>query len=210
MRTVNSNHKPKRYSFPLPLIIRSETPILITDGKAQLEHKGDIIIRSADTLSVIFEPQETMELRHVEPKKFLQSTIVEPTLPEEYELLTKSQSKVSASGGAKSEYLYYQRERDMSFIAIIRRNEKVRRINLGSLFDRHSIISTALREFSREKPFYRRDLQTQRMPTSLKQGQRIKACLDILTHEGFLDKTEIPIGKKRKTDRYIRTTKQLP
>jgi hypothetical protein len=212
MRNGNGNHKPKRYSFPLPLVIRSDSPILITDGKAQLRHKGDIIVRIANTQSVEFETQEPTEKRQEMPSNLVQATIFEPELPlpDGYVKLMTAQTKTTSHGRSKSIYEYYKRERDMSFIAIVRRNEKIRQINLGSLFEPESIMTVALKEFSREKPFYRRDIKPDRMPHSLKQGQRIKSCLDILTHEGFLDRTEVSIGKNRKTDRYVRTVKQLP
>ncbi len=210
MRNGNSNHKPRRYGFPLPLVIRSDSPILITDGKGQLIHNGDIIIRMADTQSVEFELQQPRANTQETSVDFIQPDIIEPSLPDGYAKLTTSQAKTAAYGRAKSIYEYYKREKDMSFIALIKRNEKTRQINLGSLFKPDSVINEALKEFSREKPFYRRDLKSFRMPHSLKQGQRIKACLDILTHEGFLDRTDVTIGKKRKTARYVRTVKRLP
>ncbi len=209
MSNRNSNHKPKRYGFPLPVVIRSNSPIEITDGKAQLKHEGAIIIRTADTISVEFEPQETKQGIRQSPESLIQ-TFFEPSLPNEYVALTKAPPKATSHGRVKSTYEYYKRERDMSFIVLIKRNEKIRKIKLGSLFEPDSIMSKALKEFSREKPFYRRDLKVFRMPEGLKHGQVIKACLDILVHEGFLDRTEITVGKSRKTDRYVRTAKRLP
>ena len=209
MRVVNSNHKSRRYSFPLPLKIRSDSPILITDGKVKLLHNGEIIIRSADTLSVEFEPRETEEDYESDIAVIVSPTMMrESSLPEGYIPLTTSRAKTTAYGRNKSVYEYYKRERDMSFIVLVRRNEKVTHINLGSLFDPEGIMSIALKEFSRSKPFYRSDLKTHRMPSGLRQGQRIKACLDVLVYEGFLEQREVTLGKK-KVDRFVRTEKQL-
>lgn len=213
MRNHNSNHKPKRYGFPLPVVIKSAAPIIITDGKAQLKHEGDIVIRIADTQSVEFEPQAP-SLAATTPSEMsapLIETFFDPSLPDGYVPLTTTRTKSTSHGTAKSIYEYYKRERDMSFLAWVRRNGEVRRkISLGSLFDPDSTVCRALKEFSREKPFYRRDLKAYRMPDGLKHGQVIKACLDVLVHEGFLDRTEVAIGKSRKADRYVRTSKRLP
>lgn len=208
MRIVNGNHKPKRYSFPLPLIIRSDSPILITDGKAKLEHEGDITIRVADTQTVEFELQEPTK----DATKSSEVTVqmyFEPSLPDGYVRFMEP-TKSNSRGRAKSTYEYYRRDRDMSYLLLIRHDDRTRKVNLGSLFDSDSVIHKALREFSREKPFYRRDLIAFRMPDGLKQGQIIKACLDILTYEGFLERKEVSLRDKKPIDRYFRTEKKLP
>lgn len=210
MRVGRNNHKLRRYTFPLPLMIKSDAPILITDGKGRLVHNGNIVITKADIVSVEFEPQETKETTPDISVILGRKSVREPSLPEGYTLLTTSEAKSASYGRGKSTYEYYKRERDMSFIAVVRRNGDSKLINLGSLFDPNTTISIALNELSREKPFYRRDLKAERMPSGLKHGQILKACLDVLVEEGFLDRTEVPIGKKRRTDRYIRTAKQLP
>lgn len=220
----NGNHKPKRYSFPLPLVIKSDSTITITDGKGQLVHQGEILIRSANTQSIEFETFQPETETH-RPKKteqepqrkvsqtriaaLLDSLSILPKLPEGYVALTTEKAKTSAYGKERSVYEYYKRERDLSYIVQIKRNGKIRTWKLGSLLETDSNICKALREFSRVKPFYRRNLKPERMPSGLKHGQIIKACLTILTHEGFLDKTEVQISG-RETDRYVRTSKQLP
>lgn len=204
MRIVNGNHKSRRYSFPLPLVIRSEAPILISDGKVVLKHGGEISIRSATAFAVEFELKETTQ----EP---LQTSLTKPQIesmpiPEGFRKIDESTSH----GGAGSLYEYYKRDVDVAFLVQISRNENVKQISLGSLLDSQSIISKALDEFSRGKPFYRRDLVTYRMPAGLKHGQVIKSCLDILTHEKFLERTAVQMGERNKTERYVRTTKRLP
>jgi hypothetical protein len=206
-----SNHKSKRYTIPTPLSIKSDTPITITDGKITLRHEGEILLRIADTQSIEFETFESPHLGKRE-STLLQIPILppltEPEVPEGFTpfLTTKAKSHWRQS----CIYRTYKRERDLLYILFIQRNNRIRKINLGSLLNQQSIISIALKEFTREKPFYRRDLKALNMPQSLKQGQMVKACLDILTKEGFLDRTEVKVGKKRISDRYIRTAKVLP
>lgn len=224
MRNGNSNHKPKRYSFPLPLVIKSDSTITITDGKAQLIHQGEILIRSASDQSIAFEtfqPERNLQQgnkhgeepqRKISPRitSLIESLDVQPKVPNGYSRLTTEKAKTASHGRERSIYEYYKRERDASYMVLVKRNGNIRPWKLGSLLKPDSTISIALKEFSREKPFYRRDLKPERMPSGLKHGQIIKACLSILSYEGFLDRTEILVGKKRKTDRYIRTLKRLP
>lgn len=204
MSNGNNNHKNKVYPFPAPFIIRSDAPILITDGKVRLLHKGDIIVRSTSQF-IELEPQEPQE-KEIEVPEILQVTEpIKPRtiVPEDYGFLTSTTSHKT-----KTIYDYYKRDKDLSYMVLVKIGNNVRPYKLGSLFDANSIIGTALNEFSRRKPFSRRDLKLESMPPHLKQGQIIKSCLDILAHEGYLERRIFNRGEI-KVERFWRTPKML-
>jgi hypothetical protein len=212
----NNGHKNKVYPFPTPFIIRSNAPIMITDGKAQLLHNGDILVRIRDDQFIELEPREPEPqelqkkkdeiailegieeiIRDTEPSKPQPKAFV----PEDYGYLFTATSRKT-----NSHYDYYKRDKDLSYMVLIKRGEKLRPYKLGSVYDENSIIRTAFDEFSRRKPFSRRDLKLASMPIKLKQGQMIKSCIDILVHEGYLARQVHDIEGK-KIERYWRTEK---
>lgn len=213
MSNGNSNHKSRPYHFPAPLLIKSDSPITVTDGKATLTHEGYIIVRIVDGCLIELQPQEKIL---DEPNQSIQTVLIdeEPkskfTIPVGYNLLSSSKAQRATYGGERSEYLYYKREKDASYLVFIMQGKEIiRYYNLGSLFDPDSRIALALKAFTREKPFYRKDLKPHLMPPSLKQGQLIKSCLEILAHEGFLSVQNVPWGEQE-IERYTRTPKMLP
>lgn len=211
MSSSNDNGKSKPYRTPTPLIIKSNSPITITDGKFIIVHSGNVVFHGD---CVEFELEDTQKTLH-----FVQETVRKGQVdlassfniaPEGYRLFTTSDAKSLAWDRKRSKYETYKRDKDLSYITIIRRNGHTHPpIRLGSLLDPESMISVALREFSKSPSFLRRDLNAEKMPVLLGQGQRIKACLDVLEKEGFLLKTEIKAGKKRTMDKYVRTDKKL-
>lgn len=212
MSNGNNNHKNRPYHFPAPLLIKSDSPITVTDGKATLVHEGNIVVRIVDGQFIELQPQDrtVMESAETISEVMLTHEPSEPVIPNDYGLLTGSRSQRATYGGERSVYEYYKRERDASYLVVIKRDQKIIRVHdLGSLFDLSSKIGMALKTFTREKPFYRRDLKPVLMPPSLKQGQLIKSCLDILVHEGFLEIQKIPMGEQQIV-RYLRTQKVLP
>jgi hypothetical protein len=213
MSNGNSNHKSRPYHFPAPLLIKSDSPITITDGKASLVHEGNIIIRIVDGYLIELQPQDkTPEKQPQSIQKILidEPDLVQSLIPADYTLLMTNKAKRATYGSEISEYQYYKREKDASYFVVIKQGDKIiRDYNLGSLLDPDSKITLALKTLNREKPFYRRDLKYHLMPSSLKQGQLIKSCLDILAHEGFLSVQNIPLGE-HKLERYTRTPKMLP
>lgn len=213
MSNGNSNHKGRPYHFPAPLIIKSDSPITITDGKASLLHEGSIIIRIVDGYLIELQPQEKTpenQAQDVQTVLIPEPATLQSVIPSDYEMFAISKAQRATYGGEKSKYQYYKREKDASyFVAIMQGDRIIRHYSLGSLFDPDSRIAAALKAFTREKPFYRRDLKPRLMPSSLKQGQLIKSCLDILAKEGFLSVQNIPKGEQE-IERYTRTPRMLP
>jgi len=213
MSNGNGNHKARPYHFPAPLLIKSDSPITVTDGKATLVHEGSIILRILDGYLVELQPQEKSPENQTEG---VQTVLIPETytsgfvLPPDYDLLVTSKAGRRSHATEKSDYLYYKRTKDESYLVAITQGKKIiRHYDLGSLFDANSRITIALKAFTREKPFYRRDLKAHLMPPSIKHGQLIKSCLDILVKEGFLSVQNIRVAG-REMERYTRTSKMLP
>jgi hypothetical protein len=215
MSKGNSNHKVRSYCFPAPLIIRSDSKITVNAGEATLSHDGEVLIRIADNQSIELIPIEMIDKDQI---KTVQATLIEKpeevksqfTIPSDYVLFFKTQASRNSYNGGRATYEYYKKEKDASYLLVIRQGDTITYYyELGSLFDQKSKIAMALRTFTREKPFYRRDLKPHLMPPSLKQSQLIKACLEILAKEDFLSVQKVPVGDKE-LERYTRTAKMLP
>jgi len=215
MSNGNNRHRIRPYHFPAPLLIKSDSPITVTDGKATLKHEGNIIVRVADGYLIELQlqdktPEKPTLGRGIESFLIEEPKSVQSIIPIGFDFLKKSKATRATYGDEISEYQYYKREKDASYYVVIKReNEIIREYNLGSLFDPESKIAIALKTFTRERPFYRKDLKPRLMPSSLRQGQLIKSCLDILVEEGFLSAQNINIGD-REIERYTRTSKILP
>jgi len=215
MSNGNSNHKTKSYHFPTPLVITSNSKITVIAGKATLVHEGDLLLRIVDGQLIELKPLEKLTIESITTKQSVlinepEEPILQFVIPSDHKFIFETEASRATYGGDKSTYQYYKRESDASYFVAIMQGEKVKqRYDLGSLFDQKSKIAIALKTFTREKPFYRRDLKPHFMPPSLRQGQLIKACLEILTKEGFLTTQKIPKGEQE-LDRYTRTQKMLP
>lgn len=210
MSSSNDNEKSKPYRTPTPLIIKSTSPITITDGKFTIVHSGNIVFRGD---YVEFELEETQKSlvetkeKTREAQTDLSSSL---TIPDGYRFLVATEPKQFARDRKRSRYEAYKRDKDLSYITIIKRNGSTYPpIRLGSLLDPESLISVALKEFSKPGTFLRNELRPKNLPMSLAHGQRVKACLDVLEKEGFLVKSSINVGKTRTMDKYARTDKKL-
>jgi hypothetical protein len=216
MSNGNGNHKAKSYYFPAPIVIKSGSKITAIAGKATLTHEGDLLIRIADSQSIELIPIDRVDTESTSTVQTVlannpQTQLAKDTIiPFDYSLFFSTKASRATYGGDISVYDYYKREKDASYWVVIRQGEGTKHhYDLGGLFDQKSKISVALRAFTREKPFYRRDLKPHLMPSSIKQGQLIKSCLEILTKEGFLTAQKVPKGEQE-VDRYTRTPKMLP
>jgi hypothetical protein len=211
MNTVEDNPKSKPYRVPTPLTIKSDTPLTITDGKFTMTHCGSIVFHG-DYVEFELEETENVPKNDAPHDESMEITLhARPSsLPEGYEWFLTTDAKTLAWGRKRSKYVTYKRAKDVSYITYINRNgDNNPPIHLGSLLDPESLISVALKEFSKTESFLRRDIKAENMPISLGQGQRVKTCLDVLEKEGFLVKTPIKVGKKRTMDKYVRTDKKL-
>jgi hypothetical protein len=210
MSSTDDTVKSKPYRTPTPLIIKSTSPITITDGKFTIVHSGNIVFHGN---FVEFELEETQKTLLETKQKSREGQTELPSsfnMPEGYKFLVSTESKSVAWDQKRSRYETYKRDKDLSYITIIRRNgSSTPPIRLGSLLDPTSMISMALKEFSKTPTFLRRDIKVESLPMSLAQGQRVRACLDVLENEGFFTKTSEKVGPKRTIDKYVRTDKKL-
>lgn len=211
MSSTDENGKSKPYRTPTPLIIKSNSPITITDGKFTIVHSGSVVFHGGYVEFELEDTQKTLITRNPSSQANLSSSFtIPPQLPEGYRLFMTTDAKVVAHDRKRSRYETYKRDRDISYITVIRRNGSTSPlIQLGSLLNPESMISVALREFSKTSTFLRSELKAQNLPVALGQGQRLKACLDVLEKEGFLTKELVKVGAKRTIDKYIRTDKKL-
>jgi len=210
MSTVENDSKSKTYRIPTPLIIKSNAPLTITDGKFTIVHLGNIVFHG-DYVEFRLEGTQKLLKDNTAYGEATQATLQVPSsLPEGYNLFLTTEAQTLAWGRKRSKYDTYKRDKDLSYMTFIRRNGDTHPpIRLGSLLDPESLISIALKEFSKNQSFLRRDIKAENMPTSLGQGQRVKACLDVLEKEGFFVKTPIKAGRRRTIDKYVRTDKKL-
>jgi hypothetical protein len=205
-------NKSKPYTIPTPLIMKSSSPITITDGKFTIVHSGNIIFHGDFVTFELEETQKTLVDRTMDTlegrieQKVL--PILMSPLPEGYRLLFTTEAKAQR-GMKRSRYQTWKRDKDQSYITIIHRNGNVKPIRLGSLLDPESLIFRAYKEFSKNQSFLRSDLGAEKMPMGLAHGQVMKASLDILEKEGYFEKTKVKVGKKREIDKYTRTDKRL-
>lgn len=97
------NEKSKPYRIPTPLIIKSTSPMTITNGKMTIVHSGNIIFHGD---YVEFELEETrkessieqfMGRNHSTPLTSITQPLIipSPDLPEGYKFLFKTEAKVS-------------------------------------------------------------------------------------------------------------------
>ncbi len=109
--------------------------------------------------------------------------------------------------GALGRYVYYKKEETLEYLAVvISSTYNQRKINLGSLNDFGSTISTVLNKIPK-KQFYKAELNTILPNRIVENRQPIKAVLDILEYEGFITKT----GKRHGiAEEYIQTNKPKP
>ena len=193
---------------PLKISGDNLTISLAPNGEIKAPYSGDIIIKTLDSEKgqIVCEliphsnsPQRQAQLSVIVPKADSKS------IPHGYSYYFTEQAKSRAYGRVVSNYMYYKRERDLSYLVVIKKNGNERRYHLGSLLDPTSILAEALRAFP-TREFLRKDINLSEMPAGLRHGQKVKATLDILTKEGFLSRSEEKYGK-RTLDKYKRTGK---
>jgi flagellar protein FlaI len=132
---------------------------------------------------------EDPKIQITEPKTIILSPQVEASRG--YHLVYTSVPK--SKGTSKNIYEYYKRDQDLSYVALVRGDSKARKISLGSLKNPNSTINQITRvidqSFSSNETFDRKKLVSL-LPKRLTQGQKLKSTLEILTVEGFLNRTE--------------------
>lgn len=110
----------------------------------------------------------------------------------------------------RARYRYYKRL-DGSLYAITS-GKRARKIELGKSMDRNGRIFKIAEVISmrfRTAEFLKKDL-IPIVPKRLSYGQTLKALLDVMTIEGFLEKREVPIrGKQRELFRATEKLREL-
>lgn len=202
--------KPNICKLVPPIKISGDNLIVsMANGSLTAPYSGDILIKSVDSNElIVFELNPKQKPEYQKPVEVPKPTPLHPTtMPHDYVYLFADRARSKAYGRTRSEYLYYKRERDLSYLVVIRKNGQLRKTHLGSLLNPNSILREALRAFPKGE-FFRKDIKISNMPSGLRQGQRIKGALDVLSYEGFLSKTEVKWGK-RTVEKYVRTSKTI-
>jgi len=168
----------------LPLEIKFGDDTIISDGFFVLTSKE---VRRLNITSIGEDGYVTCEIF---PSKKEEVLSLKSFIRED-NLIGTEISKTRGSGADFGQYRYYARP-DGHLYAVIS-GKRIRRIQLGKLTDRDSPISiavrTILRSFNSDE-FTKKALAS-KLPKRLSHGQILKAILDVLTIEGYLQKREI-------------------
>lgn len=126
-----------------------------------------------------------------------------------YTLFHSSVPKSIAYGSTKSIYEYYEREGDLAYYALIKREgSKTKKFLLGSLRNPssriHQMARIIHRNFRRNEAFNRKIL-SEYLPSPLKSRQLMKCMLDILTTKKFLRKSDVYTKKRRIIEIFTKT-----
>jgi hypothetical protein len=199
---VQKSSETKIRKLPLPLNIKIGNDTIVTDGLFSLTSKeaSEIRITSIDEdgyiTCEIFPPlkKSTINLKaDVDTDMVIGAEI------------SKSRGRAKDYG----QYKYYQRP-DGGFYAIVF-GKRVRRLQLGKPLDRDSPISIVakiiIQKFNTTE-FSKKQL-TQELPKNLRYGQILKAVLDVMKINGYLEKREAPKGKQGRLRELFKATEKL-
>jgi len=188
--------------LPLPLEIKLGNDTIVTDGLFSLTSReaSEIRIRSIDEdgyiTCEIFPPlkERTISLRA--------NVDIDMAIGVE---TSKSRGRAKDYG----QYKYYRRP-DGSFYVIVF-GKRVRKLQLGKPLDRDSPISKVakiiIQKFNTTE-FSKKQL-TQELPKNLGYGQILKAVLDIMKIDGYLEKREALKGKRGRLRELFKATEKL-
>lgn len=173
--------------FPLPLRITVGDDTVVTDGFFTLTSKQASAI---NITSIGQDGYITCEI--VPPTK---KTIEKIVSPEEFfaadYLIGIETSRARGRGKDFGQYRYYKRP-DGSLYAVVNGGKRSRKYQLGKPTERDSPISIVGRAIVynfNTSEFSKKEL-TQMIPKHLSYGQKLKALLDIMTIEGYLEKRQ--------------------
>lgn len=173
--------------LPLPLQVKLGNDTIITDGFFFLTNKEAREIKitsvSADGYAII----------EISPSPKRNSTLDTSVIIGQDTFLGAVTSKSRGSGTDFGQYKYYRRL-DGSLYAVTS-GKRMRKIQLGKPTGRNGRISTVARVIDRA--FHRGEFTKKQMipllSKHLSHGQMLKAILDVMHLEGYLEKREVPI-----------------
>jgi hypothetical protein len=169
--------------LPLPLEIRFGSDATITDGLFSLSGKEASSIRIID---IDDEKYATVEIYPAkkDETQILKISFVEDTF------LGSDLSKSIGLGKDFGRYKYYKRK-DGSIYAVVNGQKRTRKLQLGNPRERDSPIAIIARTICLNFPneFSKKQI-TQVLPKKLGYGQTLKAVLDTLTFEGYIEKKQ--------------------
>ena len=183
----------KSYKLALPLKIWIKgSKLVISDGIGTVEHSGEILLKSLSRSLAEFEVKLEQHMKPIIPKELEGGFIHSFSRP----------AKVR-SRGILADYHYYKRKEDGAYCVVVWRGHRKRKFVLGSMGDSKSLLRRAWERLP-HRPFYKKDLY-ETMPKLLKHGQVVKAVLDVLVEEGFVESKTIN-GLK---EEYTKTSKSV-
>ena len=177
--------------LPLPLQIKLGTDAIVTDGFFTLTSKEAV---SINIMSIEQDGYATCEIiPPIEEKRI--------SLKEFFDIdsvIGAETSRTRGRGKDFGQYRYYKRP-DGGLYAVVS-GKRTRKYQLGKLEDQNSPISVVgkaiVRNFNTSE-FSKKHLAPL-IPKNLRYGQKLKAILDAMTLEGYLEKTEKrPRGRLR-------------
>lgn len=196
--------------MPLPIDIDFTEGTSLSDGWHTVTHKEASHIRIISVDSDNFVTYEVSP-----PRKTITKSLKDYV--GEDELIHQETTIATANGKSVGEYRYFRRPNGDYYARITGKAREPHNIQLGNLTDRDSSISIVARSIAYKfdtsvatggyKKFSRNDLKPL-VPRPLMHGQKIKAILDILHHEGFLVK-EIDQTSRNKTKELYSATDKL-
>jgi hypothetical protein len=130
-----------------------------------------------------------------------------------YTLFHTTLSKSYGYGGQKSVFEYYKRDSDLSYYVLIKKEDKTRKILLGSLREPTSRIFQMAyiinEKFVAKGQKFDKGQLAKFLPKPLNGARIVKSTLDILTKEGYLNMNEEKSGKRLRTKELFMRTEKL-
>jgi hypothetical protein len=184
---------PKVRKLPLPLEIRLSSEASITDGLFSLTSKDASSIRIIDI--DVNDKYATIEIYPPNKEKAQDRRLTDIFVSDS--LIGTELSKSRGLGKDLGQYKYYKRT-DGSFYAVIEGTKgRTRKLQLGNPLERNSpinIIARAIKQNFNSSEFPKTKLM-QVIPKQLSYGQILKAALDVMNLEGYVEKKQIaPTG----------------
>jgi hypothetical protein len=199
------------HRLAMPLIIQRRGTLLhVSDG----EYGHDYEFKDFGQIKIVgIDPDGFITFEVSLPE---QQTLIESPLHGRFAtvgsftLIDTSSSKTSGAGGKRGTYEYYKRSTDEYYYA----SHKIggvedKKIHLGSLQDSASPIhqiAKACQHFDETTWFDRKGLAGF-LAKALTHGQKLKSALDILVHEGYLERRELRSKKGKIHELYRKTPK---
>ena len=183
----------KVHRLALPLIVkRVGTSLLVSDGifghEFEFKDFGQIRVVGIDPEGFV-----TFEMSKPEQQTLIVSDSPRETIAfaGSFTHVSSSISKSSKSpDGIKGTYDYYKRATDDYFYAQHKIGTKTKKIYLGSLHDPKSDLHQIAIAAQRFQEAFDRKKIIPLLKKSQSHGQKLKAALDILVFEGYLERTE--------------------